>query len=248
MGSEYVMQSLDRIMKVVNVFISKDPTKHLTITEISDRCDIPLSSLHRILRAMIKHRLIALDSKRKLYSLGTAWLEYGLKIYDTMDYISHIRPELEKLMHEVNSSVYLIQPDEGDSIVIERIDCINQSIRSYDKLGLRMPFPRGVANVAMLAHMSDENIKHLKEMNPDESWKELENEIARVKEKGYAIGEDEWSSGVTTVSTAILNHYGQIFGALSVKLETSNNKDTYNNVIKELLDTGNRISWKLGQQ
>lgn len=247
MGSEYIMQAIDRIMKVVSVFISNDPVKPLSITEISNKCDIPISSLHRILQAMIKQKLIKLDKNRKLYSLGTAWLEYGLKIYDTMDYISHIRPELEKLMQKVNSSVYLIQPDEGDSIVIERIDCINQSIRSYDKLGLRIPFAKGVANLAIVSHMDDENIQDIKEMNPEENWEELEREIIQVKERGYALGEDEWSPGVTTISTAILNHYGQVFGALSVKLETSDNQDSYSNVIKELLDTGNRVSWKLGQ-
>lgn len=229
------MQTIDRVMKVVQTFISSDKIPYLSITDISHRCDLPISSLHRILQAMIKHRLIEQDKNRKLYTLGSSWLEYGLKIYDTMDYISYIRPELEELMRTINSSVYLIRPDtNNESMIIERIDCVHQTIRTYDKLGLRIPFPEGVANLAMLANMKEK-----------ENWPHLQEDFIQIQEQSYAFGEDEWSSGIITIATAIVNHYGKVFGAICVKLAKSTNQEEYNHVIQELVNTGNRVSWKI---
>lgn len=230
------MQSIDRVMKIASVFISANSIPYLSITELSSQCGLPVSSLHRILQGMIKHKLIKQDKERKLYTLGSGWLEYGLKIYDTMDYISYIRPELEQLMRSVDSSVYLLQPDLEESIVIERIDCINQTIRTYDKLGLRIPFPKGIANLVMLANM-DESKQQL--------WPHLENKFKEIKTQGYAFGEDEWSEGIVTIATAIVNHYGKVFGALCVKLAKTDDQNEYKKVIKELVDTGNQVSWKI---
>lgn len=237
------MQSIDRIMKIVDTFISMEPIPYLSITELSNRCNLPVSSLHRILQAMIKHKMIKQDKDRKLYTLGSVWLEYGLKVYDTIDYISHIRPELENLMRTVNSSVYLSRPDSGESIVIERIDCVSQTIRTYDKLGLRIPFQKGIANLAMLANMDKEDKQKIKSEKID--WSKLNEKLQKIKEKGYAFGEDEWSKNVVTIATPILNHYGKVVGAISVKLAKSKDQNAYNDVIKELVDTGNRVSWKM---
>lgn len=239
-----MLQTVDRIMKIVEVFISNEPNRYLSITEIAKQTNLPLSSLHRILQAMIKHKMIKQDKDRKLYTLGTIWLEYGLKIYDTMDYVSHVRPELENLMKTVNSSVYLSRPDEEDSIIIERIDCVSQTIRTYDKIGLRVPFHKGIANLAMLANMEEDDQQKIKE-NLKVDWREREEQLQKVREQGYAIGEDEWSSDVITIATPIVNHYRKVVGAVSVKLAKSNEEEAYNDVIKELIDTGNKISWKL---
>ena len=228
-------------MKIVDVFISTEPIPYLSITELSNRCDLPVSSLHRILHAMMKHKMIKQDKERKLYTLGSVWLEYGLKVYDTMDYISHIRPELESLMRTVNSSVYLSRPESEESIIIERIDCVSQTIRTYDKLGLRIPYDQGIANLAMLANMSVEDKKKVEKLD----WAKLDEQLEKIKEQGYAFGEDEWSKNVVTIATPILNHYGKVVGAISVKLAKSSEQNAYEGVIKELVDTGNRVSWKM---
>lgn len=238
------MQSINRVMKIVDAFISVEPIPYLSITELSNKSGLPASSLHRILQAMIKQNMIKQDKERKLYTLGSVWLEYGLKVYDTMDYISHIRPELELLMQNVNSSVYLIQPHSDDSIIIERIDCPSQTIRTYDKLGLRVPIYEGIANLSMLANMKKETLDKLKNTNPNEEWPCIEEKLKQIKDYGYAIGEDEWSSGITTIATAIVDHYGNVFGALCVKLEKSET-NLHEDLINKLIDTGNKISWKV---
>ena len=91
------MQLLERAMTIAKVLAADANDSSLSISELSTKCDLPLSTLHRILKAMIKQGMIEQDEQTKYYRLGTIWMELGLQVYDTMDYISKIRPELERL-------------------------------------------------------------------------------------------------------------------------------------------------------
>jgi len=241
------MQTIDRMMKIIDVMISIDPNKYYTLTELSDACELPLSSLHRILKAMEKHEMILQDPEKKLYTMGTVWLEYGLKIYDTMDYVSLLRPELERLMQTVNASVYLTRPVQKESIIIERIDCIDQTIRTYDQLGQRTPIYEGSANVTMLAHMETRQLE--KTLSPTESSNTIDQaQIEKIREEGFGIGEDDWSRGITTIAAPVINHYKEVVAAISIKLMTDSNltKKELSEMVDKVLDTSNRLSWKIG--
>jgi len=130
------MQLLERAMTIAKVLAADANDSSLSISELSTKCDLPLSTLHRILKAMIKQGMIEQDEQTKYYRLGTIWMELGLQVYDTMDYISKIRPELERLAREVEESVYLSKPAGLDTIIIERIDSAANPIRIYDFLNI----------------------------------------------------------------------------------------------------------------
>lgn len=244
------MQSLDRAMMIIKIFMQRDSNEFLSITELSKECDLPFSSMHRILKAMIKHRMIEQDKERKLYGLGTLWLEYGLITYDTVDYVSVVRPELDKLMRKVEESVYLTKPLETESLIIERIDCEKNIIRIHDQLGLRLPMNVGAANIAMLAFMSpNQKDNIIKGLEIEEEREKLEEVLEKVKKDGYKASHEERLEGITSVATPIFNHFGEVQGAVSAGLTNFNlTEDKLNFVIQEILETGRIISRKMGYQ
>ena len=161
------MQTIDRAMQVIKVLAESETKKWFSITDLSKECDLPVSTMHRLLQSMIKHRLIQQDPNLKLYSIGYTWMEYGLQMYDSFDFVGLIRPEMEKLMHEVEESVYFSKPIGSEALILERIDCPQNPIRIYDQLGIRIPMHIGAANKVMLAHMhTDEALKIIDELVP----------------------------------------------------------------------------------
>ncbi|WNS76571.1 IclR family transcriptional regulator [Bacillus sp. DTU_2020_1000418_1_SI_GHA_SEK_038] len=241
------MQSIDRAMHIVKVLIQHYPNQ-FSITELAKECKLPTSSLHRNLNAMIKHEMIQQDPKSKLYGLGNLWLEYGLIVYDTLDYVSVLRPELENLMRTVEATVYLSKPIGTESIIIERIDCIHQTIRVHDKLGLRTPLHEGAANLTMLAHMTTDFVgKVVNESVPEAERTAFFQRLNKIKIDGYELLHDEQNDGISFIASPILNHYGGVIGAVSIKLNISNMEDeTLKGIIDEVINTGNKISWKMG--
>lgn len=237
------------MMDILHVYISHEPNRYYTLTDLSKQCGIPVSSMHRILNAMIKHGMIHQDHNKKMYGLGSLWLEYGLKMYDTLDYVSIVRPELEQLMHDVQASVYLSKPVEMESIIIERIDCINQTIHAHDQLGLRTSLHKGKRNLVMLAYMP----RHIKEkviqnFIPQNEQVHFEQQLEDIKLNGFAI-ENHLSNQLTTIAAPILNHYGELIGAVNIKIDCSTfTDDQKKQTIHEVINTANKISWKMGQK
>ncbi|KOP79093.1 IclR family transcriptional regulator [Lysinibacillus sp. FJAT-14745] len=241
------MQLLERAMTIAKVLASASENS-LSISELSAKCNLPLSTLHRILKAMIKEGMIEQDDQSKQYRLGTIWMELGLQVYDTMDYISKIRPELERLAREVEESVYLSKPAGLDTIIIERIDSAANPIRIYDQLGIRIPMHIGAANKAILATMPISQAKEIiEQLIPHEEIAELEAQLEQIRLQGFAISHGERTAGTSSIAVSILNGFNEVVGAVSIGFVSFNvSAEHINSLTERLVETGKRVSMKLG--
>jgi len=242
------MQLLERAMTIAKVLATETSENSLSISELSAKCDLPLSTLHRILKAMIKQGMIEQDEQTKQYRLGTIWMELGLQVYDTMDYISKIRPELERLARKVEESVYLSKPAGLDTIIIERIDSAANPIRIYDQLGIRIPMHIGAANKAILAAMPVNQANEIMEqLMPHEEIAEFEAQLAIIRQQGFAISHGERTAGTSSIAVSILNGFGEVVGAVSIGFVSFNvSPEHIQNLTDSLVETGSRVSAKLG--
>ncbi len=242
------MQLLERAMTIAKVLASEASENSLSISELSAKCNLPLSTLHRILKAMIKEGMIEQDDQTKQYRLGTIWMELGLQVYDTMDYISKIRPELERLAREVEESVYLSKPAGLDTIIIERIDSAANPIRIYDQLGIRIPMHIGAANKAILATMPVSQSKEIiKQLIPHEEIADLEAQLEQIRLQGFAISHGERTAGTSSIAVSILNGFNEVVGAVSIGFVSFNvTTEQINTPTERLMETGKRVSIKLG--
>lgn len=242
------MQSIDRAMSVANVLATKTQEDGMSISDLSKECELPLSTMHRLLKAMMKRNMVEQDVRTKTYRLGTVWMEYGLKAYDSLDYIQTVRPELERLMREVQESVYLSKPVGTEAIVMERIDCEDNPIRIYDQLGVRIPMHIGAANKAMLASMSPpQSIDILTKLLSTEQIPAMEKTLKQIKEQGYAASHGERTEGTSSVAVAIFNRFGEVIGAISIGFVGFNlTESRMDFLIEKVIETGKRVSEKMG--
>lgn len=244
------LQTIDRAMQVIKVLAESDTKKWFSITDLSKECDLPVSTMHRLLQSMIKHGLIQQDPNLKLYSLGYTWLEYGLQMYDTFDFVGLIRPEMEKLMHEVEESVYFSKPIGLEAMIVERIDCPHNPIRIYDQLGIRIPLNIGAANKVMLAHMhKDEALKIINDLVPKEEIESFLQMLNTIRHKGYGESQGEKTKGTASVAAPIFNHSNELIGALSIGYVTFIQTDKKQQLlIEKVIQSSLRISAKLGSK
>lgn len=240
------MQTIDRAMTIAKVLISKE--NGLTISDLSNECELPLSTLHRLLKAMIKQDMVQQDQETKLYSIGTIWMEYGLKTYDTLNYIAKIRPELIQLMNDVGETVYLSKPVGFEALIIERFDNTNNPIRIYDRLGLRIPMNIGAANKAMLAYMPLEKSRGiLTSLMKEEELPEMEALLVNIKKQGYAVSHGEQTEGTSSIAIPFLNRFGEVIGAISIGFINYNLTDSRMEfLIEKVVASGVNISRKMG--
>nr|WP_106783100.1 IclR family transcriptional regulator [Lysinibacillus timonensis] len=240
------MQTIDRAMDIIRALAVN--SQWLSITELSKECELPVSTMHRLLKSLEKHGLIQQSIKTKEYGLGTLWLEYGLQMYDSLDFTNQIKTEMEQLMRTVKESIYFNKPMGTESLVFERIDSPENQIRVIDKIGIRVPMNIGAANKTMLAHMdkakSDEIINAL---IPKEEQPLFYEMLAEIKTKGFGISRGERTEGTISVAAPVFNHTGDIEGAISIGSVSFNMTDEkLHYFIENVIESGKRISKNLG--
>lgn len=241
------MQSIQRAMAIANVLATQAVENGMTVSELSKQCQLPLSTMHRLLQAMMKQGMVEQDSQTKYYRLGMIWLEYGLRVYDTVDYVSKVRPVLEHLMREVGESVYLSKPSGTEAIVMERIDCENNPIRIYDQLGIRIPMHIGAANKAMLAAMPPIKAEEiLAKLLPVDELPSFKRELSDIRQKGFAISHAERTEGTSSFAVAIQDGFGEVIGAISIGVVSFNlNESRANFLTEKVISAGREISRRL---
>ena len=244
------MQTIDRAMQVIKVLSKNDTRMWISITDLSKECNLPVSTLHRLLQSMKQHGLIQQDPDLKLYSMGNTWLEYGLKMYDTFDFVGLIRPEMEKLMHEVEESVYFSKPIGLESLVVERIDCLNNPIRINDQLGIRIPLNIGAANKVLLANMpNSESVKVINSLVPSDERDSFTKLLSKVRRQGYGESHGEQTPGTSSVAAPIFDHANELLGAISIGYVNFNiTEERQNCLIEKVIEYGMRICNKLGSK
>ncbi|MEH7118774.1 IclR family transcriptional regulator [Neobacillus vireti] len=244
------MQTIDRAMQVIKVLNESDIKRWFSISDLSKECGLPVSTMHRLLHSMIKHGLVQQDPDLKLYSMGNTWLEYGLKMYDTFDFVGLIRPEMEKLMHEVEESVYFSKPIGLESLVIERIDCPHNPIRIYDQLGIRIPMNIGAANKVMLANMPIKEALHIvNELVSGEDRESFLKLLQIIRQQGYGESFEEKTKGTSSVAAPVFNHSNELIGAVSIGYVNFNLKEERQHfLIEKVKQYGLQISVKLGSK
>lgn len=242
------MQSIIRAMHIAKVLAEHSADSGVTISDLSKLCELPISTMHRLLQAMIKQGMVEQDEITKKYRLGPVWLEYGLQVYDQMDYVSKIRPELERLSKEVEESVYLSKPLETEAIVMERIDNPNNPIRVYDQMGLRIPMHIGAANKSMLAAMPPEKAQAiLSKLISSDQMPEMLQKLVEIKRVGYATSHSERTPGTSSVAVPIKDSFGTVIGAVSIGFVSFNlTEERLQYLAEQVMVTGQRINQRLG--
>lgn len=242
------VQTIDRMMQITNCFSSEKTDKNLSISDLAEKCNLPLSTMHRLLKGMEKHKLIQQDSETKLYTLGNAWLEFGLQMYDRLDFIALIRTELESLMHEVKETVYFSKPLGLESLILERIDCPENKIRVYDQLGIRIPMHVGAANKVMLANMPEqEALVIVNTLLASEERAMYLKMLKQIKVQGYGESHEEKTPRTSALAAPVFNYQAELVGAVSIGFVNFNlADDRITDLVEQVINAGIRISTNLG--
>ena len=125
------MTSVEKTIQILNYL--SDTDKKLGISEISSGTSIPKSTVHRILKSLLKYSLVSQNLETSKYGLGIQVLRYCNSFYNSYDLREYSKDILKKVSTETGLTTFLSvwQDDRGV--------CIDSVSTSY-KLGSRNLF------------------------------------------------------------------------------------------------------------
>jgi len=249
----YYVRSVERALSILRLFISG--AAQVSVAHISREIHLPQSTTFRLLATLCGAGLLEHDPRTGKYSLGVACLELGNAFLRDQDLRQRALPHLQTLRDETGETVHLALFDGRDVVYLEKLAGLHAIGLMSSRVGGRSPAHCTGVGKALLAYLPPEDIDRLLADHPLESYtprtitdpQALQSELARVREKGYALDTEEHEPGVMCVAAPILDHNG-VAAAISVsgpvgRIQTGISSE---DLLAKVLQTASAISVQLG--
>jgi IclR family transcriptional regulator, KDG regulon repressor len=203
--------SVDRALRILGVM--GEVSRGLSLDELAGRLDIPKSSLHRILAALKYRRFVSQPEPGGPYFLGTELLATAFRFHATLDLRALVHPLLARITTELNETTHMAVLDGAEVVYQDKIEA-SQSIKLSSVIGGRNPAHATGVGKALLAwsYPSDSALAEwaarwgpLQERTPSTitSVALLGQQLALVRERGYALDMEENETGVRCAAVPI---------------------------------------------
>ncbi len=247
------VQSIDRAVSILKCFSKQ--RKEMKLSEIADELSLNKSTVHGIISTLKYNGLIDQDEETQKYRLGLYLMKLGDTVASSIDIRDIAHPIIKEVSQQLNETVHLSKLDGDELIYLDKVES-NQSMRIFTTIGSRMPAYCTGMGKAMLAYIDDEKINNLlpDALEPMTEYtitdkNELLKRLADIREKGYAMDNEENSIGLRCIAAPIFDHKGNAKYAISVSGPTVRMTDKrMENIISIIKDSARKISYKLGYE
>ncbi len=218
----YTVKSLLKALRVLECLAEEEPASQ-TLTQLSRRLHLHVSTVHRLLVNLLRQGFVEHEATSGGYQLGFRVLRMGLRVLDRLDFRRIALPLLRDLNERTKETVHLAILQEGRAISIEKFDS-PQPVSLDARLGGVMPLHCTGVGKALLAYQTEEMLHRLSKSpglerytaNTITSHLQLKKELARVREEGYSVDNEEAVEGLRCVAAPLFDHAGRVVGAFSV--------------------------------
>lgn len=220
---KFFIQSINRALTIVDA-ISKSKDRGLTLTEISERVDLHISTVYRILQNLIAWNYVKEDEDGG-YILGFELITLGNAAKNNIGLQNLAHPYLIELGNMTGETIYLAVFDEVNisAMYVDKIDN-KGNIKLAAGIGTRNQIHSTANGKVLVSGFTDEKIKSMLEhtgMNANTPLtitdpERFLNEIRNVRERGYAVDDLENEPGVRCVAAPIYDYRKKIVGSVSI--------------------------------
>lgn len=216
-----MIQSLARAFEILQYFQTET---ELGISEIAELMGLSKSTVHGLVNTLTAYNYLEQSAQTNKYRLGLKLFELGNIVQSRMDVRQEARPWCQILAEKYRTTVHLATHAEGELIYIDKVDTNHSSVVVYSQVGKRAPMHCTGVGKALLAYMPQEYLDRYIFSRPLEKVTKntiddkegLIAELALVKERGYAIDNEEIEPGLHCIAAPIFDTRDSPTIALSV--------------------------------
>lgn len=251
-SERYNIRAVERALLLLKAFLGNDT--ELAAAEISKRIDLDPSTTFRMMVTLEKHGFVRQDASSGKYRLGVMCLELGSQFLRINDVRKSAVDVMQELRSEFGETVHLGILDEDQIVYLEKVPGSHAIGLMSSRVGGRAPAHATAIGKVILAYLAPADWRarlprKLERCTPATitDWKDLEKELARVRENGYAIDNQEHETGVECVAVPIFGHKGVIAGlSISAPAERMDEHIRKHGLVDQLKQATAQVSNDIG--
>lgn len=194
------------------------------VKDLSRSCDMPPSTVHRLLSVLGGAGYVRQDPRTRQYHLSLKLLELGAKVRADLDLAAAAAPVMHALMEQSGETVNLVMFDAGEAVYVHQETSTRSMLRMFTRVGARVPLYCSGVGKAWLALRGDaEALAYWSAITPvAHTGRTIVDpdvflaELGRVRAQGYAVDDEEMEAGVRCVAALVFQAGGAVAGAMSI--------------------------------
>ncbi|MDG4829174.1 IclR family transcriptional regulator [Solwaraspora sp. WMMD1047] len=201
------VKSAGRTLDVLEVLA--DAPQRCSLVELARTLDIPKSSLHGILRTLIRRGWVEADATGTRFGLGIRALQVGAAYLESDDAAGLLAGVLDRLSAQFGETVHLGRLDGPHLVYLAKRESVHP-LRLYSAIGRQLPAHATALGKVLLAERTDEAVDRLLTWplpaltartvtDPDH----LHSELATIRQRGYAVDREENTEGIVCFAVAV---------------------------------------------
>ena len=209
-------KSLTKGLSILKEIILSE--KPLTASFLCNKLDIDKSTMSRLITALMKESFIVYLGNSKEIVLSDFMRKLTQK--DSRDSIvTKTQSILDKIFYTTDECSYIGILDDNSVLYLNQVDKSNRVIKTRDSIGKHAPLHTNGFGKIILS-FSDINLNSLDlkkyTSNTITSVTRLQKEIDLIRQRGYAIGNEEHEFGLKSVAVPYFNNKNEFIGALGI--------------------------------
>ncbi len=213
-----VTSVLGRVLAVLGAFDERTPV--LGLADIARRCELPKSTVHRLVGEMVSEHLLARADDGS-YRLGLRLFELGELVPQHRSLSEAALPIMEDLRDATHHRIHLAVLDGVEVVYLQILGSAGKRITS--RTGGRLPAHATGVGKAILAYSPAAVVKArieagLPRFTPRTITTPgaLTRELREVRTEGLAYDREESNIGISCVAAPVFGHDRKVRAALSV--------------------------------
>lgn len=221
----------------------------LTLTQLASRLDLPRSTVHRLVGALVAEGLLISASSAGRVRIGPEFIRIASN--SGIELRQQVEP-LMKHISEVTGETVDCSVLEGDQVRVVYLIPTQHQLRAIADVGAAFPLHCSSKGKAMLAELDDDAVTALLPKSLEKftsrtltTRAKLAAELAQIRAAGVAYDEEEHVPGICAAAIAAHDPFGSLF-AISVPVPTQRFAAAKDTITQVLLDTRRELRTILG--
>ncbi|QBY01090.1 IclR family transcriptional regulator [Rhodophyticola sp. CCM32] len=214
------IQALDRALVVLSALAKQD---HASLTDLSERLNIPTATTHRILATLQQNGYAELDEASQTWAVGIEAYRTGSAYLNRTTLMDVARPVMRALMLATGETANLAVPDGAEVVFIGQVETQNP-IRAFFAAGTRTPMHASGTGKAILANLPEAHLARVlarAELTGFTSQTlasetALRADLEETRRRGWSFDQEERHAGMSCIGAAIYDARGEVVAGVSI--------------------------------
>ena len=217
------VQSLDRALDILEALAAA--SGEIGVSDLSERVGLHVSTVHRLLSVLVSRGYARQNAPSGRYALGSHLLRLATGAVNggNFDVRLEARSTLQELAAASGETVNLVLLIDEQVVYVDQV-LSQHRVHMFTQTGTRAPLYCTACGKSLLAYRRPDELDrylHGEELRPQTpntitTAAAMRAELARIRERGYAIDHGETELEVQCVAAPVFDHTGSASAAISI--------------------------------